>query len=163
GSGNPSTWNPSQRPGDNKWSMTIFARNPDTGMAKWVYQMTPHDEWDYDGVNEMILTDQQIGGPTRKPATHLQRNGPGYNLDRDSGELRVAETYEPKVTWATRVDMKKPTPAYGRPNCVPEYSTEKQDVNHKGICRADLGPKDEQAKASSQDPGLFYVPANPVC
>jgi hypothetical protein len=44
----------------------IFARNPDTGMAKWVYQMTPHDEWDYDGVNEMILTDQQIGGQTRK-------------------------------------------------------------------------------------------------
>src|SRR5262249_17350394 len=64
GSGNPSTWNPSQRPGDNKWSMTIFARNPDTGMAKWVYQMTPHDEWDYDGVNEMILSDQQIGGQT---------------------------------------------------------------------------------------------------
>ncbi len=62
GSGNPSTWNPKQRPGDNKWSMTIFARNADTGMAKWVYQMTPHDEWDYDGVNEMILSDQQIDG-----------------------------------------------------------------------------------------------------
>ena len=62
GSGNPSTWNPKQRPGDNKWSMTIWARNPDTGVAKWVYQMTPHDEWDYDGVNEMILSDQQIGG-----------------------------------------------------------------------------------------------------
>ena len=54
GSGNPGTWNPVQRPGDNRWSMTIFARNPDTGVAKWVYQMTPHDEWDYDGVNEMI-------------------------------------------------------------------------------------------------------------
>ena len=62
GSGNPSTWNPKQRPGDNKWSMTIFARDADTGMAKWVYQMTPHDEWDYDGVNEMILSDQTIGG-----------------------------------------------------------------------------------------------------
>src|ERR1019366_9105396 len=57
GSGNPSTWNPKQRPGDNKWSMTIWARDPDTGMAKWIYQMTPHDEWDYDGVNEMILVD----------------------------------------------------------------------------------------------------------
>ena len=66
GSGNPSTWNPSQRPGDNRWSMTIFARDPDTGMAKWVYQMTPHDEWDYDGVNEMILTDQTIDGSERK-------------------------------------------------------------------------------------------------
>ena len=51
-----------QRPGDNKWSMTIFARDPDTGMAKWVYQMTPHDEWDYDGVNEMILADIQVNG-----------------------------------------------------------------------------------------------------
>ena len=57
GTGNPSTWNPVQRPGDNKWSMTIFARDADTGVAKWVYQMTPHDEWDYDGVNEMILAD----------------------------------------------------------------------------------------------------------
>ncbi len=66
GSGNPSTWNPKQRPGDNKWSMTIFARDPDTGMAKWVYQMTPHDEWDYDGVNEMILVDQKIDGKDRK-------------------------------------------------------------------------------------------------
>ena len=59
GTGNPSTWNPAQRPGDNKWSMTIFARDADTGMAKWVYQMTPHDEWDYDGVNEMILADSE--------------------------------------------------------------------------------------------------------
>ena len=62
GTGNPSTWNPVQRPGDNKWSMTIFARDADTGMAKWVYQMTPHDEWDYDGVNEMILADIPVKG-----------------------------------------------------------------------------------------------------
>ena len=65
GSGNPSTWNPVQRPGDNKWSMTIFARDADTGMAKWVYQMTPHDQWDYDGVNEMILADQTDRRPGR--------------------------------------------------------------------------------------------------
>ena len=57
GSGNPGTWNPAQRPGDNKWSMTIFARDLDTGVAKWVFQMTPHDEWDFDGVNEMVLVD----------------------------------------------------------------------------------------------------------
>jgi PQQ-dependent dehydrogenase (methanol/ethanol family) len=60
GSGNPSTWNPKQRPGDNKWSMTIWARDVDTGAVKWVYQMTPHDEWDFDGVNEMILTDRRL-------------------------------------------------------------------------------------------------------
>ena len=61
GSGNPGTWNPDERPGDNKWSMTIFARNPDTGVAAWAYQMTPHDAWDYDGINEMVLTDSQVG------------------------------------------------------------------------------------------------------
>jgi len=66
GSGNPSTWNPTQRPGDNKWSMTIFARNPDTGVAKWVYQMTPHDEWDYDGINEMVLADISVKGKPTK-------------------------------------------------------------------------------------------------
>ena len=64
GTGNPSTWNPVVRPGDNRWSMTIFARDLDTGEAKWVYQMTPHDEWDYDGVNEMI----------QRPAIHRSRD-----------------------------------------------------------------------------------------
>jgi PQQ-dependent dehydrogenase (methanol/ethanol family) len=57
GTGNPGTWNPAQRPGDNRWSMTIFARDADTGMSKWVYQMTPHYEWDNDGVNEMNMAD----------------------------------------------------------------------------------------------------------
>ena len=65
GSGNPSTWNPVQRPGDNRWSMTIWARDADTGVAKWVYQMTPHDEWDFDGINEMILVDKEINGQMR--------------------------------------------------------------------------------------------------
>ena len=91
GSGNPSTWNPKQRPGDNKWSMTIWARDVDTGEAKWVYQMTPHDEWDYDGINEMILTDQKIDGKDRKLLTHFDRNGFGYTLDRVTGELLVAQ------------------------------------------------------------------------
>ena len=86
GSGNPSTLNPKQRPGDNKWAMTIFARDVDTGMAKWVYQMTPHDEWDYDGVNEMILADLQMGGQARKVLVHFDRNGLGYTLDRTNGE-----------------------------------------------------------------------------
>ncbi len=68
GSGNPSTWNPKQRPGDNKYSMTIWARDADTGAVKWLYQMTPHDQWDYDGVNEMVLADQEIDGKPRQSA-----------------------------------------------------------------------------------------------
>ncbi len=163
GSGNPSTWNPSQRPGDNKWSMTIWARNPDTGMAQWVYQMTPHDEWDYDGVNEMILADQNMGGTTRKTLVHFDRNGLGYTLDRATGELLVAEKFDPKVNWTSGVDMNKSSPTYGRPKVVEQYSTEKADVNHKGICPAALGTKDEQPAAYSPETGLFYVPTNHVC
>ncbi len=165
GSGNPSTWNPKQRPGDNKWSMTIWARNPDNGVAKWVYQMTPHDEWDFDGVNEMILADLNIAGAARKVLVHFDRNGFGYTLDRVTGELLVAEKFDPKVNWATKVDMDKNSKTYGRPLVVPQYSTEHngEDVNSKGICPAALGSKDEQPAAFSPQTGLFYVPTNHVC
>ncbi len=118
GSGNPSTWNPQQRPGDNKWSMTIWARDPDTGMAKWVYQMTPHDQWDYDGVNEMILANLNINGQQVPALVHFDRNGFGYTLNRDTGELLVAQKYDPAVNWATKVDMDKNSPTYGRPLVV---------------------------------------------
>ncbi len=160
GSGNPSTWNPVQRPGDNRWSMTIFARDPDTGMAKWVYQMTPHDEWDYDGVNEMILTDLDVGGQMHKALVHFDRNGFGYTLDRETGALLVAEKYDPAVNWATNVDMET-----GRPQVVPRYSTGHQgeDVNTTNICPAALGSKDQQPSAFSPRTGLFYVPTNHVC
>jgi lanthanide-dependent methanol dehydrogenase len=165
GSGNPSTWNPAQRPGDNKWSMTIFARDVDTGIAKWVYQMTPHDEWDYDGVNEMILTDQDMDGQMRKLLTHFDRNGLGYTLDRETGELLVAQKYDPAVNWTTGVDMDPASPTYGRPAVVAQYSTEQngEDVNSTGICPAALGSKDQQPAAYSPKTQLFYVPTNHVC
>ena len=163
GSGNPSTWNPSQRPGDNKWSMTIFARDADTGMAKWVYQMTPHDEWDYDGVNEMILADQEIGGKTVPTLVHFDRNGFAYTLNRETGELLVADKYDPAVNWAHGIDMDKSSANYGRPMLDPKYSTGSADVNHTGICPAALGTKDEQPAAYSPDTKLFYVPTNHVC
>lgn len=165
GAGNPSTWNPSQRPGDNKWSMTIMARDADTGMAKWFYQMTPHDEWDFDGVNEMILTDQEMDGQQRKLLTHFDRNGIGYTLDRETGELLVAEKFDPAVNWTTGVDMDKNSETYGRPAVVAEYSTEQngEDVNATGICPAALGSKDQQPAAYSPKTNLFYVPTNHVC
>jgi len=165
GSGNPSTWNPKQRPGDNKWSMTLFARDPDTGMAKWVYQMTPHDEWDFDGVNETPLVDQKIDGKDRKLLVHFDRNGFGYTLDRTNGELLVAEKFDPAVNWASKVDMDKSSPTYGRPLVVAKYSTEQngEDTNSQGICPAALGSKDQQPAAFSPKTGLFYVPTNHVC
>jgi PQQ-dependent dehydrogenase (methanol/ethanol family) len=160
GSGNPSTWNPSQRPGDNKWSMTIWSRDVDTGMAKWVYQMTPFDEWDFDGINEMILADIPVKGKQTKALVHFDRNGFGYTMDRVTGALLVAEKFDPKVNWATHVDMKT-----GRPQVVKQYSTAQNgpDVNTKGVCPAALGSKDEQPASFSPQTGLFYVPTNHVC
>ncbi|MEY4729661.1 MAG: hypothetical protein RL020_819 [Pseudomonadota bacterium] len=161
GSGNPSTWNPSQRPGDNKWSMTLFSRDVDTGMAKWAYQMTPFDEWDFDGINEVPLWEgKDKNGKERKMLSHFDRNGFGYTLDRVTGELLVAEKYDPKVNWATHVDMKT-----GRPQVVAKYSTAKNgpDVNSKGICPAALGSKDQQPVAFSPKNHTFYVPTNHVC
>jgi lanthanide-dependent methanol dehydrogenase len=160
GSGNPGTWNPQQRPGDNKWSMTIWARDPDTGAAKWVYQMTPHDEWDFDGVNEMVLLDIDHGGKKVPVVAHFDRNGFGYTLNRVTGELMVAEKFDPQVNWATKVDMKT-----GRPIVDKKFSpgTTGPDVDVKGICPAALGSKDEQPSSYDPATGYLLVPTNHVC
>jgi len=160
GSGNPSTWNPVQRPGDNKWSMSLWARDADTGEVKWVYQMTPHDEWDYDGINEAPLVDQEIDGKMRKTIVHFDRNSFGYTLDRETGELLVAEKFDKAVNWASHVDMHT-----GRPVVVSKYSTEQngEDVNTKGACPAALGSKNQQPVSYSPQTGYFYISGNHVC
>jgi alcohol dehydrogenase (cytochrome c) len=150
--GNPGSWNPDQRPGDNKWSMTIFARNPDNGQVKWAYQMTPHDEWDYDGVNENVLFEK--GG--QKLLAHFDRNGFGYTLDRTNGKLVTAQPYGP-VNWAKKVDM-----TTGVPEKDPKFGTTSKK-NTEGICPAAIGFKDQQPSAYSPITGYFYVPANHIC
>ena len=166
GTGNPSTWNPVQRPGDNRWSMTMMARDADTGVAKWLYQMTPHDEWDYDGINEMILVDgMEVNGAKHDVLVHFDRNGFAYTMDRASGELLVAKKYDPAVNWATEVVMDPASDQYGRPQVVSQYSTQQngEDTNSTGICPAALGTKDQQPATYSPKTGLFYVPTNHVC
>jgi len=147
--------------------MTIFARNPDTGMTAWVYQMTPFDEWDYDGINEMILADIDVNGTKTPALVHFDRNGLGYTLNRKNGALLVAQKYDPAVNWTSGVDMDPKSARYGRPTVVEQYSTFKsgkgQDFNSKGICPAALGSKDQQPAAFSPRTGLFYVPTNHVC
>ncbi len=172
GTGNPSTWNPVQRAGpdgkaiDQKWTMSIMARNPQTGMAAWFYQMTPFDEWDFDGVNEMILVDNmKVKGSTHNVLVHFDRNGFGYTVDRKSGIPLVAEKYDPAVNWSTGVDLDPKSKTYGRPAVVAAKSTflNGTDVNTQNICPAALGTKDEQPAAYSPLTGLFYVPTNHVC
>jgi PQQ-dependent dehydrogenase (methanol/ethanol family) len=159
GTSNPGAWNPNQRPGDNKWATSIFARDPNSGLAKWVYQLTPHDEWDYDAVNESILTDLNIGGRPRKALVHMDRNGFGYTIDRETGVPLVAEKFDPAVNWAERIDL-----STGAPVRVQKYSTSRGvDNNVEGICPASIGSKDQQPAAFSPRTRLFYVPTNHVC
>ncbi len=172
GTGNPSTWNPAQRAGpdgkqiDQKWSMSIIARNPQTGEAAWAYQMTPFDEWDYDGVNEMILVDNMdVKGKKHNVLVHFDRNGLAYTVDRESGIPLVAEKYDPVVNWTTGVDLDPKSATYGRPAVVASKSTflNGADVNTTDVCPAALGTKDQQPAAYSPLTGLFYVPTNHVC
>jgi lanthanide-dependent methanol dehydrogenase len=171
GTGNPSTWNPVQRAGpdgkpiDQKWAMTMFARDVDTGVARWAYQMTPFDEWDYDGINEPILAELDIGGFTRSTVTHFDRNGFGYTWDRATGELLVAEKFDPDANWATKIILDKTDAGYGRPVVNKKFSpfaTGTDDVT-KGICPSSMGAKNQQPASYSPLTGLFYVPMTRLC
>src|SRR5580658_1355127 len=157
GSGNPGTWNPTERPGDNKWSTTLFARNPDTGVAAWAYQMPPHDAWDNDGINESVLTDSVVDGQTTPTLTHFARNGFAYVLDRRNGKLVKANKFDPSTNWATSIDLKT-----GRPVLNPDKMT-KADVNVKEICPAAQGAKNHQPASYDPATKLFYVATNHIC
>ncbi|MBA2683639.1 MAG: methanol/ethanol family PQQ-dependent dehydrogenase [Gemmatimonadaceae bacterium] len=156
GTGNPGAWNPDLRPGDNLWSMAIFARDPDTGEAKWAYQMTPHDMWDYDGINENIVADIPIDGQTRKVLLHAERNGFAYVIDRTNGQVINAQPFV-FTNWATGIDLNT-----GRPNRVPEKET-RQGVTIRNICPSSTGGKDQQPTAFSSRTGLWYIPATNDC
>jgi len=156
GTGNPGSWNPDQRPGDNKYSMTIFARNPDTGKAAWAYQKTPHDAWDYDGINENVLVDLTIKGQARKALVNFDRNGFAYVLDRKTGDLLLADPFV-AVNWAKGVDLKT-----GRPIEDPEKRTS-ASKNTKDICPSAMGGKNQQPVSYSPRTNLFYVPTNNLC
>jgi PQQ-dependent dehydrogenase (methanol/ethanol family) len=156
GTSNPGPWNGRQRPGDNKWSAAIIARDADTGEMVWAFQPTPHDVWDYDAVNENILVDLPIGGRTRKALVHFDRNGFAYTMDRATGEVILAEPFVP-MNWSTGVDLRT-----GRPRIAASKSTE-QGNKVSYICPSLEGGKNQQPAAFSPATGLFYVPTNNLC
>jgi len=170
GTGNPGLWSPQFRCAepltqancnsgkfDNKWSMSIFARNVDTGAAEWVYQMTPFDQWDYDGINEVVLVDGTLDGKARKMLVHFDRNGFAYVFDRTDGSLLRANKYV-TANWAEKIDMKT-----GRPVKVAEHSPLKVGENTQA-CPSAMGGKDQQPVAvDPSDPLNFYVPTNNWC
>ena len=167
--GNPGLWSPAYRcpdktheecnagDFDNKWSMTIFARKVDTGEAVFAYQMTPFDQWDYDGINENMLTDMDVGGKKLKALTHFDRNGFAYVLDRTDGTLIAATKYV-TVDWAEKIDMKT-----GRPVKVREHSPLERGRNVEA-CPSAMGGKDQQpASVDPKEPNIFYMPTNNWC
>jgi PQQ-dependent dehydrogenase (methanol/ethanol family) len=127
GTSNPGVWNSEQRPGDNKWSTGLFARDADTGQAVWFYQFSPHDLWDYDGINEQVLVDLPLNGTMRKVLLRPERNGYLYVIDRTNGEVLSADPYV-HITSTKGIDLEtgrpieneslKPTLGTGGPRCL---------------------------------------------
>jgi lanthanide-dependent methanol dehydrogenase len=155
GTSNPGPWNPEQRLGDNKWTSTLFARRPETGEAIWAYQITPHDEHDYDSVNENILLDLNINGQMRKVLVHPDRNARVYVIDRTNGEVISAEPFAYQNTTES-VDLKT-----GRIKMNSAKTTGFKTV--RDICPAPPGGKDWQPSAFSPRTGLLYIPHNNLC
>jgi PQQ-dependent dehydrogenase (methanol/ethanol family) len=157
GTANPGPWNPDQRPGDNKWTAGIFARNPDTGAAHWFYQYNPHDLYDYDGVNENVLIDGvQINGAARNVLAHPDRNGYLYVIDRTTGEVLSANAFV-HVNTVSSIDLKT-----GRPQYVPEKKPTVGKVV-RDICPHAAGGKDWQPSAYSPQTRYLYIPHQNMC
>ena len=151
GTGNPGPWNPEQRPGSNHWTCGIFARNPDTGQARWFYQWCPHDLHDYDGVNESLLVELPINGQPRKVLLHPERNGYVYVLDRATGEVLSADAYS-RITSSKGVDLKTGRFIYNEEK-NPQVGKVIRDIQP-----ASPGAKDWQPSAFSPRTGLLYLP-----
>jgi PQQ-dependent dehydrogenase (methanol/ethanol family) len=156
GTGNPGPWNAEQRPGDNKWTSGVFARDPDTGQARWFYQFSPHDLYDYDAINENVLLDLTIDGKPRKLLVRPERNGYVFLIDRATGEVVKATPYV-HVTSTKGID-----PRTGRPIEAEEKKPEVGKVV-RDICPAAPGAKDWQPSAYSPKTGLLYLPHNNLC
>lgn len=156
GTANPGPWNAAQRPGDNKWGCTLFARRPETGEAVWAYQYMPHDNHDYDAVNEHVVLDLTINGVPRKVLVHPERNGHVYVIDRTNGEVLSAEPYG-FVNTTAGIDLKT-----GQPRIVDEKSPV-MGKTVRDICPAAPGTKDWQPSAWSPRTGLLYIPHQNLC
>ena len=156
GSGNPGPWNPDQRPGDNKWTTGVFARDVASGKARWFYQTTPHDLFDHDDINEIILADIPWGNGRRPVMLRPARDGFFYVIDRRNGEVLSATPYG-YVNAYKGVDLRT-----GR--IIPNNEKEpKVGRVVRDICPAAPGLKDWNPSAFSPATGLVYIPHNNLC
>jgi PQQ-dependent dehydrogenase (methanol/ethanol family) len=157
GTGNPGPWNAAQRPGDNKWTAGLFARDPDTGAARWFQGFAPHDLFDYDATNESLLLEFPAPGGGKRPViVRPERNGFIYVLDRRTGQVLSADPFSP-VNSITRIDLKT-----GRPVYNPDKQPKDGRVTRM-ICPASPGAKDWNPSAFSSRTGLVYIPHINLC
>lgn len=141
------------REGDNLYTDSVVALDARTGDLRWHYQFTPHDVWDYDGVNEMLLVDLMIQGRKVKALLHADRNGHFYALDRQSGKLIYAKPFV-RVTWAQGFD------ASGRPVVNPNAIPNVEGVT---VCPGAAGGKEWNAMAYSPTTQMIYLPVIENC
>ncbi|GAB3444753.1 PQQ-dependent methanol/ethanol family dehydrogenase [Insolitispirillum peregrinum] len=165
GTGQPAPWNSHLRPGDNLYSSSTLAINPDTGEIKWHLQTTPHDGWDFDGVNEFISFDLKKDGKVIKAGAKADRNGFFFVADRTNGTLLSATPFVNKITWAKGFDMKTGRPQYVEESRPGNPADVKEGEKGKAVnnCPSFLGGKNWMPMAYSPDTDLFYVPANEWC
>ena len=108
GTGNAASWNAMVRPGDNLYTASILALDPQTGEIKWHYQTSPNDPFDYDATNELVHA--EIDG--RPVIMQANRNGFFYVLDRETGELIAANPFVDELNWAEGVDLETGRPIH---------------------------------------------------
>ena len=159
GSASDKETDPDRQPGAKLWTSSIIARDLNTGMARWVYQMTPNNEWGFNGSNEMILADLSINGNQVPALVHFDQNGFVYVLNRVTGELLRGDKYDPSVSWATHINMSTGKPA------VNINASRYQSSNSAAItvCPSIDGVKSEAPAAYSPRTGYFYLPTNHTC
>ncbi|MCE4223719.1 PQQ-dependent dehydrogenase, methanol/ethanol family [Methylobacterium sp. C25] len=162
GTGNPGPWNSWLRPGDNKWTASRIALNPENGEIVWGFQTTPHDGWDFDGVNEFVPFDLNKGGKTIKAGATADRNGFFYVLDRTNGKFISASPFVEKINWASGID-ENGRPKYiaeNRPGDPSKATGDEKKGKSVFAVPSFLGGKNWMPIGYSPDTKLFYVPSN---
>ncbi|MCE1186249.1 MAG: PQQ-dependent methanol/ethanol family dehydrogenase [Rhodocyclales bacterium] len=164
GTGNPAPWNSHLRPGDNLFSSATVAIDPDTGKIVWHYQTTPHDGWDFDGVNEFVSFDYKDPktGKIIKAGGKADRNGFFFVIDRTNGKLLNAFPFVKDITWAKGIDLATGRPIYNDDNRPGNPAEGEDGKKGKTVFAAPsfLGGKNQMQMAYNPKTGLFYVPAN---
>jgi alcohol dehydrogenase (cytochrome c) len=141
------------RKGDNLYTDSVVALDPDTGRLRWHFQFTPHDEHDWDSNQIDILADLTINGRARKTLITANRNGFFYVLDRATGEFIQAKPYV-KTTWATEVDAK------GRPIELPN---QRPTASGTRTCPDLAGGSSFTSTSFDPSLGLFFMSARETC